>query len=65
MNKEIRMLEDTLISVLDKSNVEVEVKRLILANLSLRVSGLADKAILSELDAEEKKKNENNTEVTN
>jgi len=49
MNSKIRQLEDCLIAVLDTSDLEAEIKRLILNNLTLMVTQKADMAIQLEL----------------
>lgn len=51
MNKEIRQLQDDLISLLNSSNLPVEVKRIVLANTLSLVEKEADRAILSEIQA--------------
>lgn len=51
MNKEIRQLQDDLISLLNSSNLPVEVKRIVLANTLTLVEKEADRAILSEIQA--------------
>ncbi len=53
MNKEIRQLQDDLISLLNGSNVPIECKRLILANTLTLVEKEADKAIVGELIVKE------------
>lgn len=51
MNKRIRQLQDDLISLLNGSNLPVEVKRIVLANTLGLVEKEADRAILSEIQA--------------
>ena len=49
-NIKIRRLEDTLVEILDESDVDIEVKRLILADLLHLVETQANKRILNELE---------------
>lgn len=49
MNKAIRQLQDDLISLLNGSNLPIEVKRLILVDILALAEKEADKAILNEL----------------
>lgn len=51
MNRKIRKLEDDIISLLNSSNLPVEVKRIVLANTLSLVEKEADRAILSEIQA--------------
>lgn len=51
MNRKIRQLEDDIISLLNGSNLPVEVKRIVLTNTLTLVEKEADKAILSEIQA--------------
>jgi len=53
MNKEIRQLQDDLISLLNGSPIPIEVKRLILVNTLALAEKEADKAIMSELTVKE------------
>lgn len=48
-NLKIRRLEDDLVEVLDNSDVEIEVKRLILTDLLHLVESQSNKVILKEL----------------
>ena len=48
MNKNIRELEDNIISMLNASDVPIECKRLIMADVYNLVSKEADKAIIYE-----------------
>ena len=50
MNLKIRRLEDELVEILDASDVEIEVKRLILTDLLNLVESQANKVILKELE---------------
>ena len=51
MNRKILKLEDDIISLLNSSNLPVEVKRIVLANTLSLVEKEADRAILSEIQA--------------
>lgn len=51
MNRKIRKLEDDIISLLNGSDLPVEVKRIVLANTLSLVEKEADRAILSEIQA--------------
>lgn len=53
MNLQIRTLEDNLLAVLNKSPVEMEVKRLILTNILDIIKRQADTIILQELQEEQ------------
>lgn len=48
MNSKIRQLEDTLINVLNSSEVEIEVKRLVVGNIYHLIEKKADEIILKE-----------------
>ena len=49
MNRQIRQLEDDIISVLNGYDLPIEVKRLVLANVCHLAEKEADKAIMSEV----------------
>lgn len=49
MNRQIRQLEDDLISVLNGSDLPIEVKRIIVGNIYHLIEKQADKAILDEI----------------
>lgn len=53
MNKDIRLLEDNMLAVLNESPVEMEVKRLILTNILDIIKKQADALILQELQEEQ------------
>lgn len=55
-NTNIRQLEDTIIDILNQSNVPIEAKRLVVSDVLHIVTKEADKEILNEL----KTKGENN-----
>ena len=63
MNSNVRKLEDTIIALLNSSDVEIEVKRLIVCNILYLVEKEADKAIVAEL-REQKLQEQNNAEST-
>lgn len=49
MNRQIRQLEDDLISTLNGSDLPIEVKRIIVGNIYHLIEKQADKAILDEI----------------
>lgn len=49
MNRQIRQLEDDLISALNGSDLPIEVKRIIVGNIYHLIEKQADKAILDEI----------------
>ena len=53
-NTNIRQLEDAIIEILNQSNVLIETKRLILADVLHMVSKEADKAIMNEINRSKK-----------
>ena len=63
MNSKVRKLEDAIIELLNSSDVEIEVKRLIMRNVLYLVEKEADKAIVAEL-REQKLQEQNNAEST-
>lgn len=58
-NKDIRSLEDDILTLLNSSPVEMEVKRLILKEILSIVNAQAEKIIIQELNEEQ-----NNAEST-
>lgn len=58
MNSKVRKLEDTIIALLNSSDVEIEVKRLVIRNVLYLVEKEADKAIMAEIQEQ------NNAEST-
>lgn len=50
MNADIRRLEDSIIDVLNQSDIPVEVKRLIILDVLNLVTKCADKTILDEIN---------------
>lgn len=50
MNKEIRQLEDNLITVLNSSEIPIEAKRYVLLNVLNLVEKEANKAIYAEMN---------------
>lgn len=59
MNKKIRELEDNIIAILNESDVQIEVKRLIIADVLNLVTKESDKMIVYELNKEEPKNEKN------
>jgi hypothetical protein len=53
MNKEIRLLEDNLIALLNDSSLPIEVKRLVVKDVLSLVSKQADREILDEIKQEQ------------
>lgn len=49
MNTKIRQFEDTLLSVVNSSDLDLEIKRLVLSDLLNLVTRTADKAIQKEV----------------
>ena len=53
MNKEIRVLENKLISILNTSDLPLEVKRIILGKLEAQMTNLSDREIFSKEEVQE------------
>jgi hypothetical protein len=53
MNKEIRVLENKLINILNTSDLPLEVKRIILGKLEAQMTNLSDREIFSETEVKE------------
>ena len=53
MNKEIRVLENKLISILNTSDLPLEVKRIILGKLEAQMTNLSDREIFSKEEVKE------------
>lgn len=64
MNAEIRQFRDTLVTLINSSPIPIEVKRMVIAEISNAVSVEAERAIMQEKEQKEKENKENEQNIT-